>query len=212
MQTLWYSMVMLPPGLFALLCPLKGRRNESKYTLNLSRQAAPCSLANDFPICRSHTIQKLLKPTNRKAAQQRTKLSIPYPVSPPDHSKSASSGNYLMKKHTISNKYNRELQWFYLQCKTNRVVISSPQNAACTGSIWLSRWQCRWGLRHLVFMTHHWTLAAAMSIIFQTCHSVHFQVSFSKQVSAIKNTPTHCLHKAPCCTEGLSFSSKSWNI
>lgn len=27
-----------------------------------------------------------------------------------------------------------------------------------------------------------------------------------------RNTPTHGLHKAPCCTEGLSFGSKSWNI
>lgn len=65
-QTIWYSMAVLPTGFLTHLYPLRGCRKECKYTLNLSRQAAPCSLANGFPICRSHTIQRLIKPTMEK--------------------------------------------------------------------------------------------------------------------------------------------------
>lgn len=128
-------MATLPPGFLVHLCPLRGCRKECKYMLNLSRQAAPCSLANGFPHLQITHYPAAAQTHNRKAAQQRTQLPIPYPASAPDHFQSVSSGNYLMKKYTISNKYNRELRWFHLQCKTNRVEISPPQNAPHTGSV-----------------------------------------------------------------------------
>lgn len=205
------SMAALPTGFLTHLCPLKGCR---KGRLQLSRHAvrrhvAPCSLANGFPICKYHTIQRLLKPIMEEKHSEEPKypfcircllMTIPeaYQVAITSW-KSKRQVTNITKSCRASTCCAKQIPaWFLIHQNTSALMYKCHVQCVIQ--------QMPAQLRSHAAGSQHWVTSFSWPTteLWQQPHLLFSrnQASFRKQVSVTKNTPTHGLHKAPCCTEG----------